>query len=184
MAQEPGTSLTSVHRQAEAPLEVDFGGNDMLGFVRRATVLALVLGPVALGGSMPAHADRPAVDKRSCHEAGGAFTKQKGTRTCTQVAQERRVGPVLTSSVRVEGGPRTGPTVDLIGTYRVVRVVETTTTSSQRGNDPVVTTSVERELSSTVERLTCRRALADAPEPRPTVDDSIASCASAGVYPT
>ena len=155
----------------------------MLGPARRATVIALVLGPAALGGSVVAHADRPAVDKRSCQEAGGAFTKHKGTRTCSHVTQERRVGPVLTSSVRVEGGPRTGPTVDLIGTYRVVRVVETTTTSSQRGNDAVVTTSVERELSAAVERLTCRRALADAPEPRPTVDDSIANCDSAGVYP-
>lgn len=156
----------------------------MRGFVRRATVIALVLGPVAWSGQAVAHADRPELDKRSCQAAGGSWTKAEGTRTCTQVQQEQRVGPVLTRSVRVEGGPRTGPTVDLIGTYRVVRVVETTTTSSQHGNDAVLTTSTERELSAAVERLTCRRALADVPEPRPTVDDSIATCAAAGVYPT
>jgi hypothetical protein len=156
----------------------------MLGMLGRATVITMVLWPLVVGGSASAHADRPVVQKRSCEAAGGDFSMEKGLKRCTQSSQEVLVGSVLTRSVRVEGGPRTGPSVDLIGTYRVVRVVETTATQSQRGNGNVSTTSAERELSSTVEPLTCRRALADTPEPRPTVDDTIENCVRAGVYPT
>ncbi len=156
----------------------------MQRMIGRAAAVTMVLCPLLVGGSVSAHADRPAVQKRSCEAAGGSFSMQRGMKGCTRSEQETLVSSVLTRSVRLEGGPRTGPSVDMVGTYRVVRVVERTTTQSQRGNSNVVTTSSERELSSTIEPLTCRRVLADMPEPRPSVDDSIANCARAGVYPT
>lgn len=138
-----------------------------------AGVTVTLIGTVAFAAPAAAgdgpRNSRPHVLPPSCAAAGGTFSVQAGSRSCTTVTTETVKGPVVTASTSFSTGPGRGCSSALppevceamtlnyryVGTSQQLEVVETTTTSSQRGNETVTETTDERVLSSEVVPLTC-----------------------------
>lgn len=82
----------------------------------------------------------PEISQRSCEDAGGSFSRQQGTKSCTTVTttETRGQSTALEGPVSQEGF---FTWVHYVGVSEPVVVVETTTTRTQKGNGPIATTT-------------------------------------------
>ena len=117
--------------------------------MRRTMLVGVLVGAAVLVGS-PALAAPPEISEKSCEEAQGTFSRERGVKSCT-----------TTSSVEVPRAPvtRIGQVPfsqnEYIGVSRRVDTVRTTTVESQKGNGEVTSTSSDAIVASRVEQLTC-----------------------------
>ena len=118
--------------------------------MRRTMVVGVLVGAAMLAGS-PALAAPPEISEKSCEEAQGTFSRERGVKSCT-----------TTSSVEVPRSPVTeaepvpGPQYSqYIGVSRRIDTVQTTTVQSQKGNGEATSTSSDAVVATRIEAISC-----------------------------
>jgi hypothetical protein len=118
--------------------------------MRRTIVVGVLVGAAMLAGS-PALAAPPEISEKSCEEAQGTFSRERGVKSCTTTSSREVAGPAITLAEPVPGPQYS----QYIGVSRRVDTVETTTVESQKGNGEVSSSSSDAVVASRVDGISC-----------------------------
>lgn len=118
--------------------------------MRRTMVVGVLVGAAMLTGS-PALAAPPEINEKSCEEAEGTFSRERGVKSCTTTSSREVAGPAITRAEPVPGPQYS----QYIGVSRRVDTVQTTTVESQKGNGEVSSTSSDTVVASRVDGISC-----------------------------
>lgn len=118
--------------------------------MRRTTIVGVLVGTAMLGGS-PALAAPPEISERSCEEASGTFSRERGVKSCTTTSSREVAGPAVTLAEPVPGPQYS----QYIGVSQRVDTVQTTTVDSQKGNGEVTSTSSDAVVGTRVDAISC-----------------------------
>jgi hypothetical protein len=149
-------------------------------------VAAAALLTVAVGA--PAAAARPEVHQSSCAQAGGAFSRDHGVKTCSVTRAEVTDGPLIVK--RIAGGIlkefRDGQWYGGIAgfegsSYRRTEVA-TVVARSQHGAGPVTTDTSTYVVHSEVVPLSCARWVYLAGLGETSAPHELSACAALGLY--
>ena len=118
--------------------------------MRRTTVVGVLVGAAMLTGS-PALAAPPEIQQKTCEDAGGAFSRERGVKSCTTTSSREVARPPVTIAEPVPGPQYS----QYIGVSQRIDTVETTTVESQKGNGEVSSSSSDAVVASRVEAISC-----------------------------